>query len=345
LNKGDKEISLSDEERIDQEASDWLAVEDRGFTAKEEKSFEDWLAADPRHGQRWERHKRTWQQMGLLDNLGSETGEVERPKPALRIVPSFWIKPISIAAAIAAAIAIAFIVLKPDVSGPVLLSQNPTALDYERHVLEDGSVVELNKGAQVSVSYSAVERGVRLLSGEAHFTVNKDASRPFVVTARGTAVRAVGTAFSVQINSESVGVMVTEGRVRMEKAVELLMDRKIESEPLLEGDLTMGQRVEVPFRKVASALLVETVTEEEQDRRLAWKDPMLDFVAAPLSEILAEFNRRNEIQLVVENLVLKDLPITATVHTGQPEEFVSILELTEGIVVRRENAERIVLTK
>ena len=72
---------------------------------------------------------------------------------------------------------------------------------------------------------------------------------------------------------------------------------------------------------------------------------MLDFVDAPLSEVLNEFNRRNAVQLVVGDSVLLDLSITATVHTGRPEEFVRILEFTEGIVARRENNERIVLVK
>ncbi len=345
MSMGENEIPLSEEERIDHEASDWLAIEDRGISAEEQESFAKWLAADPRHGQRLERHKRTWQQIGLLDDLSGERGGADEPKPPLRILPDSWIKPISIAAAMAAAVAIAFMVSKPDPSGPALLSQNPTALDYERHVLDDGSVVQLNQGAQVSVNYSDAERSVRLLSGEAHFTVMKDASRPFVVTAHNTTVRALGTAFTVQISSDSVEVLVTEGRVRMEKTFERAMDRAFESEPLLESELTIGQRMEIPLGDVLSAPLVETVTEEELDRRLAWMHPMLDFVEAPLSEVLSAFNRRNAIQLTVEDPVLMDLRITATVHTGRPEEFVSILELTEGIVVRRENAQRIVLAK
>lgn len=341
-----RDISSSEEARIDQEASDWLAAEDRGFTSEAARRFAIWLEADPRHEQRLARHRLTWERIGLSDRLQGNREESGDSKPILSVLSGSWGKPISVAAAMAAILAIAFIMLKPSVSNSeLLLSRSQTAQGYERHVLDDGSVVELNKGAQASVSYSASARRVSLISGEAHFTVAKDTSRPFVVTAREAAVRAVGTAFSVQIGSDSVEVMVTEGRVRMEKAIGLLADEEVEPESLVESDLTIGQRVEISFLEEAGVPVVETITGEEQDRRLAWKHPMLDFVATPLSEVLREFNRRNAIQLEIDGAALMNLPITATVHTGQPEEFISILELTEGVIAHRKSSERILLTR
>jgi transmembrane sensor len=56
-------------------------------------------------------------------------------------------------------------------------------------------------------------------SGEAHFFVEKDPQRPFVVNAAGIDVRAVGTAFNVRIDPAAVEVLVTEGRVRVDPAV------------------------------------------------------------------------------------------------------------------------------
>ena len=84
---------------------------------------------------------------------------------------------------------------------------------YERYELDDGSIVELNRGAQATVEFTEKNRLVSLDSGEAHFTIAKDSSRPFIVTARGVAVQAVGTIFNVKINEDSVNVLVTEGRV------------------------------------------------------------------------------------------------------------------------------------
>ena len=63
--------------------------------------------------------------------------------------------------------------------------------------LPDGSIVELNTSSTAAIAFSPAERRVRLTQGEGHFSVAKDAGRPFVVEARGLAVRAVGTMFNV----------------------------------------------------------------------------------------------------------------------------------------------------
>ena len=68
------------------------------------------------------------------------------------------------------------------------------AVGYESRALDDGTVVELNGGAEIEVQFTAAERRLRLVRGEAHFQVAKNPLRPFVVEAGGVAVRAVGTA-------------------------------------------------------------------------------------------------------------------------------------------------------
>ncbi|MBM3851717.1 MAG: hypothetical protein FJ399_01025 [Verrucomicrobia bacterium] len=53
---------------------------------------------------------------------------------------------------------------------------------FERAVLDDGSVVELNGSTRLRVDFVRGERRVALLAGEAHFTVVPDATRPFVIS-------------------------------------------------------------------------------------------------------------------------------------------------------------------
>jgi transmembrane sensor len=66
---------------------------------------------------------------------------------------------------------------------------------------------------------------VVLERGEAHFQVAKNPARPFVVVARGVEIRAVGTAFSVGLESTRVEVLVTEGQVAVETASGICRDR------------------------------------------------------------------------------------------------------------------------
>ncbi|MGH7956227.1 MAG: FecR family protein [Opitutaceae bacterium] len=83
----------------------------------------------------------------------------------------------------------------------------------QRQTLADGSVVELNAGADILVDFSPARRSVRLVRSEAHFAVATDATRPFVVSAGGVEVRAVGTEFAVRFGSQEIAVLVTEGQV------------------------------------------------------------------------------------------------------------------------------------
>ena len=79
--------------------------------------------------------------------------------------------------------------------------------------LADGSVVLLNTNSQIKVNYNNEYRDIRLLQGEAHFTVAENAAYPFRVYAGNGRIEAVGTAFSVYLKDTTIDVTVTEGVV------------------------------------------------------------------------------------------------------------------------------------
>ena len=83
--------------------------------------------------------------------------------------------------------------------------------------LSDGSQLVLDSRTEVRVRYSRSERDVQLVGGQARFNVSKDASRPFVVHAGGQWVRAVGTAFNVDLLGDTLAVTLIEGRVRVRR--------------------------------------------------------------------------------------------------------------------------------
>ena len=84
---------------------------------------------------------------------------------------------------------------------------------FQRIVLEDQSAIELNTDSEVRVSLSRKMRSVELVRGEASFEVAHDTSRPFIVSAGNTAVRAIGTKFDVRWLDNAVEVIVDEGKV------------------------------------------------------------------------------------------------------------------------------------
>src|SRR5690606_34195438 len=66
--------------------------------------------------------------------------------------------------------------------------------------LPDGSVVTLNTDTVVRTRADGERRLVYLDKGQAFFEVAKDPRRPFVVTAAGRTVTALGTAFDVRVD-------------------------------------------------------------------------------------------------------------------------------------------------
>lgn len=169
-----------------------------------------------------------------------------------------------------------------------------TVLAPRREVLPDGSIVELKDGAAIAPAFAADLRAVTLLRGEAHFQVTKDPARPFVVRASGVAVRAVGTAFSVQLGSGAVEVLVSEGRVAVERAAGTTAPVVAQPALLERGGLARvaldGERAEV-----------SAVTPGQLTRRLAWRVPQLEFSQTPLPEIVRLMNEHGgETRLVMD---------------------------------------------
>lgn len=313
---------------IDDAAAVWVARRDRGLTPAQQDEFLQWLAADPRHGERLARHQRGWGELARLalwrpEHAAEPNPDLLAPPPLparagrARIVP--WVLPLALAAA--AALALLFFPRDEAAPPPAVAAIEP---GYRQQVLDDGTLVELNRGARLATAFTPGERRVRLEQGEALFTVASNPARPFVVEAGQVAVRAVGTAFHVRLDSAAVAVLVTEGRVQVERP----------AAPLAVAPLVgAGQRVAIPFRGEPAAAVA--VTRDEIDRELAWQPRLLEFVSTPLLEVAREFNRRNAVQLIVADEALRTLPIGASFRSDNVDGFVRLLEASFGVRAER----------
>ena len=163
---------------------------------------------------------------------------------------------------------------------PTLPGTAPNATSLPPNVprqiaLADGSIVELNRDSEVLPQFTRTERRVILLKGEAHFSVTKDPTRPFIVRAGHVDVRAVGTAFNVHLQSAAVEVLVTEGTVKLDPSA----DGALREVPLPAQipSLASGQRAVVALKPSAPevAVVVTTVSQAEMARTMAWQEPLL----------------------------------------------------------------------
>jgi transmembrane sensor len=230
------------------------------------------------------------------------------------------------------------------------------ALHPDSRVLPDGSTIELNVGAEVTVDFRPEQRNVRLVRGEALFQVAKDPTRPFVVTAGAVAVRAVGTAFAVRLESKLVDVLVTEGLVSVEQGTShpdagtsgapptaaSAMPARVSPAPV---SLAAGRRLSLPAGADSSSVTAQPVSPAEVARALAWRARRVEFNGTPLSEAVAMFNRANAVQLAVANAATGDLRISGVFWTNDSEAFSRVIETSLGITAAPDGGGRIVFRK
>ncbi|MBL9202754.1 MAG: FecR domain-containing protein [Opitutaceae bacterium] len=223
--------------------------------------------------------------------------------------------------------------------GPVQVSPGTAAPAPARHAaagrqtLPDGSAVDLRHDAQILVAFEGIIRRVVLERGEAHFSVAKDPAKPFVVVAGGVAVRAIGTAFSVQFGATTVEVIVSEGRVAVEPAPPTSASAAMP--PPAYAHLTAGHRVVVPLVAPPPLLPVETMNARDLAARLAWRVPRLEFAATPLADAVAALNRHTAVPLVLADPSLGTLELSGSIRADNTDSVLHLLAAEFGIRAER----------
>jgi len=213
--------------------------------------------------------------------------------------------------------------------------------------LPDGSIAELNTGAEIVVRYQPEHRDIQLVRGEAHFIVQKDPARPFIVRAGKVNVYAVGTAFAVRMEPQSVDVLVTEGKVAVDPAAAAVPAATVFSNPRATSVfVTAGRHVLVPNATEAGARLdAEVAPESDMQRLLAWRGLRLELSGTPLADAVAVLNRQNRLQIVIASEALAKMQMSGVFRADNAEGFVRLLESNYGVEVERRGDAEVVLRK
>jgi transmembrane sensor len=210
-------------------------------------------------------------------------------------------------------------------------------------ILDDGSVVDINSHSKIRVRYSATERDVELLEGQALFRVAKNAARPFWVSSETTRVRAVGTEFDVYNRRDGTVVSVVEGRVAvlMNSEIVSVGTAKVGSEERSDrgraSNLGTGDDASIVISAGEQVLVTPLAIQKFAHPNImiatAWTQRELAFESASLSEVAEEFNRYNRRQLVIDDPALYDFHITGVFSSGDPASLVRFLRERPGVRV------------
>lgn len=307
--------SLEDEQdRIDQQASDWVVLRsDRELTDEEERAFDAWLAADPRHHRAWRELSSIWATLPALNDLSELVSPIEEePEVASggnRWPSRFSKRSVAVLGAIAAVFVGLFLVPSM-LAGP---EQYETALSQTQLLtLRDGSQVTLGPHSKLTVNFAAGERRVALVQGEAFFEVTHDKTRPFLVEAGGATTRVLGTKFDVNYGMGSVRVGVLEGLVQVRR------EGAAENRPSAVAYLRAGQGAEVMLADAA-----KPITLLRAQAPGAWREGRLIYDNSRLADLAADVNRYYPPGVVLVDPQLADLRITASFKPSEIKAFMS----------------------
>lgn len=200
------------------------------------------------------------------------------------------------------------------IADAVISHSEPSQKTFE---LADGSHVILFGSTRLVTHFSAKERRIDLLGGRARFDVTHDASRPFVVMARGGSVTALGTVFEVEVGQQ-VAVQLLRGRVRvvMPKAAPGRSTRNVILTPGQNVSYAPDIRADASIHHDARVASSAEATDQQMDSQT--------FDDVPVSTIIAAVNRQSVVQIEL-----------ADPSIGQEKIFARINFLSADSVARK----------
>jgi len=273
--------------KIEAEAAEWVVRLEAGpLDAANRRAFEAWRRRGAAHEAALSYARQTWDAMAELGPLIAGGAAARRDgsvvaltRPATRpravAVSRRWVWRAAAASVLLAAGLGAVQVTDPLTA---LRADHRTAPGEIRAVsLPDGSTAELGSDSAIAVDFDATRRAVRLLRGEAVFTVAAADAGPFAVTAAGGEARALGTRFLVRTEDDTADVAVLLHSVAVTPP-----------EAAGRGEavvLTEGQAVGYSRGGLGPVRTVDPA------RVAAWRRGRIVFDGAPLAEAVAELSR------------------------------------------------------
>jgi len=344
---------------IDLEACLWVTKIDGGNMTDEDYSeLRSWIRADAKHKAAFETYATDFLVVDdILSTVSEAISEIEKQGGASRSVlassnptksPRLRNPWSGFAAGLAAAcIALVAVMAMGLPSGGA--PQPTTGSHFAAHSgdqktveLPDGSSVMMNTQSEIRVAYTQTERLIYLDKGEAVFDVEKDASRPFTVSSGDTVVRAIGTIFSVRTFSDSVEVLVEEG------VVELMPPADIKSKagsPVSTNGAIRLEQGGYTRVSLSDGISQRAADLEYVERRLAWREGVLSFDQDLLADVVREFNRYSEKEIVIVDDDLAELKIGGVFPIERTDAFLDALEAGFDVEIEYANAERIEISK
>lgn len=299
-----------------------------GWSASDEAAFDHWLRSSPDHLNSWQQWEADW---ALMDRMPADAVQRLRtqvqadramtgrfatavPPPRRRMVSAG----LALAGLTAVSVVVGWSAWQQGVQAPTYQQAFQTKpAEHSRFKLPDGTSVQMDTSTRLQARFFEDRREVHLAQGQAFFSVQRDAGRPFHVQADAVRITVVGTRFNVRHTPETTGreaveVAVEEGSVSIAAA-------DAAGNPLPTIVLRAGQSLVV--RTDLDALHPQT---QSMDAVAPWRLKRLSFSNAPLTEVVAELQRYGALHVAQMDPEIARLRLSATLN---PSDAAGIRQL------------------
>jgi transmembrane sensor len=246
-------------------------------------------------------------------------------------------------AATVAAIAIFFGVRREMTDKPVEGTVITAASQWQHMTLDDGSIVHMDARTRLKIEFTPERRLIHLYEGQAVFEVAKDPDWPFTVRTDVVDVTAVGTRYGVAVDKD-VTTTVSEGTVRVstrdtQHSTDRLVRAGEEFRVPRDTDTEMAATIRRGTAAGAIADLSELdVLKIDAERKLDWANGWLSFNGETIGQAVREFNRRNKLQIEIDDHRIADQKLGVyRLRVDSTESFAKLLDSQQGIVVVKDD--------
>jgi transmembrane sensor len=306
------------QEDIERAAAEWLVrLGGKPLNQAERAEFDGWLA-NPAHRAAFDRASQAWSDLDVLKGNPGKLRSVIAPaaKPSRGGIKR---------SAIVGGLALLIVGLGAfyRVGNPwiALTADYRTGPGEVRTVrLIDGTIVDLGSSSALAVDYNHNVRRVRLLSGEAYFTVapkEGPEQRPFTAVAEGGTVTALGTAFAVEDTGDSAVVTAVEHTIEVVPPAS--------AKDASRAVLSPGDTVQFNGTSGLGAVQQTDVT-----AATAWRRGLLVFNDMPLSEVVARLNRYRRGRIMVMNGALANRRVSGVFASNNLDNVVETISTELG---------------
>lgn len=302
---------------IEQEAIAWFAkIQSGSLSSHDQKSFDHWRTQSLDHEEIFHDVSGMWDDPALLEatqTLSTATAHAE-------ISPTQWqgvwnwmhlrVPQVGVAVALIGLVMIGF--WHFDVLTRMDADYYTGTGEQQIVQLPDQSVITLSPQSAVAVTFTQATRGIRLIKGKAHFSVESNPDRPFIVEYDHVQARALGTEFIVGEKVDGLQVTVVEGLVKLSNV-------KIPWTPVL---LPAQTQIRVDKSTPGAVYTIDPTI------ATAWLRGRLVVDTKRLQDVIHDINPYHSGTILLLNEEIANLKVSGTYNLSDTTDILSALSQT-----------------